>query len=207
VLLLTVFAGWLLTLFMGWLLTLIAPERMVRVGATVSRRTGLSLIFGLLALPATAAASMLLLITVVGIPIALLLPLLYLVLLCFGHLAATLVLGARLLRRRIGEGAPLAAVAAGSAFVGLFFAGATLLSGPPGILRTVALFFGALGALLVLGLSTIGIGAVMVSRLGSEPRDLAIAGTGPVPGTPSAGPPLSSPPAPQPVAPSPAPGA
>jgi hypothetical protein len=170
-----VLSGWMLSVFFGWLVTLIVPERTIRVGATVSRRTGLSLLFGLLALPAFAVAIMLLFITVVGIPIGILLPILYFVMLVLGHAAATAVLGSRLLRRPLGEGSTLAAIAAGAAFVAMFFVAAAVLSGPPGMLRTIALFSLALGVLLSLGLSTIGIGAVLVSKLGAEPRDIGLA--------------------------------
>lgn len=187
-----VFFGWLLSVFFGWLFTLIAPERTVRVGATVSRRTGLSLLFGILSMPAFAVAIMLLFITVVGIPVGILMPVLYLIMLAFGHAAATAVLGSRLLRRPLGEGSPLAAIAAGSAFVALFFVAAAVLSGPPGMLRTIALFFGALGVLLSMGLSTIGIGAVMVSKFGAEPRDVSLARRGETVLPPSA-PPMPSP--------------
>ena len=191
-----VFCGWLLSVFVGWLFTLIAPERTVRVGATVSRRTGLSLLLGILSMPAFAVAVLLLFITVVGIPVGILLPILYLVMLAFGHAAATAVLGSRLLRRPLGEGSSLAAIAAGSAFVAMFFVAAAVLSGPAGLMRTLALFFVALGVLLSIGLSTIGIGAVMASKFGAEPRDLRLA-----PGGATAIPP------PSPPLPSPSPGA
>lgn len=186
-----VFCGWLLAVFLGWLITLIAPQRTVRIGATVSRRTGLSMLLGLLALPAFSVAIILMFVTVVGIPVGILLPVLYLVMLALGHAAASAVLGSRLLRRPLTQGSPLAAIAAGSAFVALFFAAAAVLSGPPGVIRTVALFFGALGGLLSLGLSTIGIGAVMVSRFGSDPADVRLGG--PAVSVPPAGPPVPSP--------------
>jgi len=192
VMLALVSCGWLLSVFFGWLFALIAPDRTIRVGATVSRRTGLSLLFGILALPAFVVAIMLLFITVVGIPIGILLPILYLVMLAFGHAGATAVLGSRLLRRPLGEGSTFGAIVAGSAFVAMFFGAAAVLSGPPGVLRTIALFFGALGALLSFGLSTIGIGAVMVSRLGAEPRDVRLARRG-EPAMPAAAPPMPSP--------------
>lgn len=174
-LLLVIGAGWVLTVFVGWLFSMIAPGRTIRVGATVSRRTGVSLLLGIVSLPALSVAIILLFITVVGIPVGVLLPVLYTVMLGFGHVAATAVLGSRILRRPLGSGSTFLAIATGSAFVAMFFVASALLSGPPGFLRTIAMFFGALGALLSLGLSTIGIGAVMVSKFGAEPRDAASA--------------------------------
>ena len=89
-----------------------------------------------------------------------------------GQLAASYVLGSRLLRRPLGEGSPMAAMAAGTLFVAMFFILGTVFSGPEGLIRTFALFFNLLGLLLVVALSVIGIGAVLLSRLGTRPRDL-----------------------------------
>lgn len=166
-------AAWLKTVVLGAVLALIAPRRIIRIGEAVSRRTGLSLLAGIFTLPAVAVAGILLAITVVGIPVAILLPFLYLAAVAFGHSAAVAVLGSRLLRRPLGQGPIVAAIAVGAGFVALFFAGAAILSDPPGLVRTVALFFGVLGALLACGLATVGTGAVLVSRFGSGPRAAA----------------------------------
>src|SRR4029077_20025823 len=89
-----------------------------------------------------------------------------------GQIAASYVVGCKLLRRRFGEGSAMGPIAAGSLFVALFFVAGAVLASPPGILRTLALFFSALGGLMVFGLSTIGTGAVLVSRFGTEPADV-----------------------------------
>jgi cytoskeletal protein CcmA (bactofilin family) len=172
ILLLFVFGGWLLTLFIGMILTLVAPDRMVRIAATSSRRTGLSLLLGLVSFPASIVAGLLLLITVVGIPVAILLPIVYTVMVWAGQIAASYVVGCKLLRRRLGEGSAMGPIAAGSLFVALFFVAGAVLASPPGIVRTVALFFTALGGLMVFGLSAIGTGAVLVSRFGTQPADV-----------------------------------
>lgn len=172
ILLVFVIGGWLLTLFVGMLLTLVAPDRMVRIAATSSRRTGLSLLLGLVSFPGSIVAWLLLLITVVGIPVAILLPIVYGVMIWAGQIAASYVVGCKLLRRRFGEGSAMGPIAAGSLFVALFFIAGAVLASPPGIVRTFALFFSALGGLMVFGLSAIGTGAVLVSRFGTEPADL-----------------------------------
>jgi hypothetical protein len=128
-----------------------------------------------------------LLVTVIGIPVAFLLPVAYAVLAWSGQIAATSVLGSKLLRRRVGEGSFLASVVAGSLLVAAFFVAGVLFSSPPGVIRTVALFFSLFGGLLVFGLTTIGSGAVLLSRFGSRDpaahgQDLAGASTaGPAP--------------------------
>jgi hypothetical protein len=78
-------------------------------------------------------------------------------------------------------------MALGSAFVALFFVAGAALSGPPGIVRTFALFFSLIGVLLVTGLSILGTGALLLSRFGSRPRDAVPAPVGvPAPAPPMA---------------------
>lgn len=171
VLLLSVLGGWIMTLILGWMLALIFPNRMRRVALTASQRTAGSFVLGVASGPLVVIAIVLMLITVVGIPFALMLPLAYIFIVWAGQLITSYVLGCRLLRRTIGDGQPMAPLFAGTLFVAMFFALGAILAGPQGALRTFALFFTLLGALLVLGLSVVGTGAVLLSRFGSRPRD------------------------------------
>lgn len=171
VLLLTIVTGWLLSLFMAWLLSLLFHERMLGIGTTASRQSGVSILIGLLSAPLVVIAMLLLLVTVIGIPVAFLLPIAYALMVWAGQLAATYLLGCKLMRRRVGEGAVLAPIAYGSAFVALFFVAGAVLSGPPGVVRTFALFFSLIGMLLVTGLSILGTGALLLSRFGSRSRE------------------------------------
>ena len=172
VLLLTVFVGWLLSIFVGWLVTLLIPDRMLRVSATASRRGVASFFLGLVSTPLMLFACMLLLITVIGIPIAFLLPLLFVIMAWAGQIASTYVLGSRILRRRLGQGSPMTPILTGTGFVAMFFVAGALLAAPPGFPRTAALFFSLLGVLLVFCLTTIGTGAFLLSRLGARPQDV-----------------------------------
>lgn len=174
VLLLSVLGGWIMTLILGWMLALIFPHRMRRVALTASQRTAGSFVLGVASGPLVVIAVVLMLITVVGIPFALMLPLAYVFIVWAGQLTTSYVLGCRLLRRTIGDGQPMAPLAAGTLFVAMFFALGAILAGPQGALRTFALFFTMLGALMVLGLSVVGTGAVLLSRFGSRPRDGAV---------------------------------
>lgn len=185
--LLTVLGGWLLTLVSAGLLALLFGERMARIAETASRRSGVSFLLGLVLLPLTVVAMMLLFVTVIGIPLALLLPFLYVLLVWAGQVAATAVLGAKLMRRRAGEGGIFTPVALGSLFVAGFFLAGALLATPPGVARTASLFFSILGVLLVFGLTTIGSGAVLVSRFGA-PAGGGRPSEAPAPGASSATP-------------------
>ncbi len=170
--------GWLVTLFLGWLLAMLFPERMLRIGSTASRHTAGSFFLGLLSAPLFVIALVLLFITVVGIPFALLLPLAYMLAVWAGQIAASYVLGCKILRRRPGEGGLMGPIVAGTLLVALLFVAGAALATPEGAVRTLSLFFTLLGVLLVLGLSIIGTGALILSRVGSKSAE---------PGTPPAG--------------------
>ncbi len=167
-----VVAGWLAALFTGWLFAMLFPTRLARVAAVASRRTAASLLLGMVSVPLFVTAVFLLFVTVVGIPLAILLPPAYL-LLCFaGQLAATYVLGCKLTGRRLGVGGLMMPMVAGTLLVAVFYALGALLFVLPGIARPLALFAVMLGCLMVLGLTAIGTGAFLLSKLGAEPRDL-----------------------------------
>ncbi len=139
VLLLSVFTGWLLSIFVGWLVTVLFPDRMLRVAVTASRRGVASFFLGLVSLPLMLFSVMLLSITVIGIPVAMLLALLYPFMVWAGQIASTFVLGSRLLHRRLGQGGAMMPILAGTLFVAMFFVVGAVLASPPGIARTVAL--------------------------------------------------------------------
>jgi hypothetical protein len=115
---------------------------------------------------------MVLLVTVIGIPIALFLPFVFVAVVYAGQIAASYVLGCKLTRRRLGEGGFTAPLLSGSLLVASIFGFGAILWETPGIVRTVALFFLLVGGLLVVGLTTIGAGAFLLSRAGSRPADV-----------------------------------
>jgi hypothetical protein len=171
-LLISVFIGWLVSIFAGWLVTLLIPDRMLRVATTASRRGVASFFLGLVSTPLMLFSCMLLLITVIGIPIAFLLPLVFVMMAWAGQIASTYVLGSRLLRRPLGQGGAMQPILWGAMFVALFFVAGALLATPPGFPRTAALFFSLLGVLLVFCLTTIGTGAFLLSRFGTRPAEV-----------------------------------
>ena len=185
VVLATLALGWLVTLFFGWVLAAIFPERLVRVARTASRRTAVSLALGIVSGPLAVVAAVLLLVTVVGAPIAVLMPFLYIGLAFAGYLIASYVLGSKLMRRRLGEGGSFAPIAWGTLLVTSFGLIGALLWGGEGPVRTIALFFHLAGMLLGVGLMTIGIGASLLSRFGAPERGESPAGPAAHPSAPA----------------------
>ena len=165
-------ACWAVSWLCGWLLAALFPDRLVRVAHVTSNRTAASLALGVLSVPGSILLSILLLMTIIGIPLALLLPFAYLGLAGAGQQAGTYLLGCKLLSRRVGQGGLMLPIAVGNALVGGFFVLGALLTTGPGA-RLLAIFFVLLGLLLVVVLSTLGTGAFLLSRLGTRPREVA----------------------------------
>lgn len=186
----TITLAWLVSLFFGWIGAALFPGRLARIAITSSRRTAASIVLGILSGPLMLMATLLLMVTVIGIPIAVFLPFVYVAVVYAGQIAASYVLGCKLTRRRLGEGGVTAPLLAGSLLVASVFGFGAILWETPGMVRTVALFFLLVGVLLVLGLSTIGTGAFLLSRAGTRPTDIGEPGLGgmpsPTPTTPEA---------------------
>lgn len=181
--------GWVVTLFFGWVFAALFPERLARVAVTSSRRTLLSLLLGLLAFLVMPVFAILLVVTVIGLPIGIMLPFAYVAIVYAGQIAGTYVLGSKLVRRPLGERGALQAIVAGSLLVGSFFAVGVILWSSPGTVRTIAVFFHLVGLLVITGLSLIGSGAFLLSRLGTRPKSLAEdAAAGPAPDAAAPGP-------------------
>ncbi len=162
--------GWLATVFFGWLFGVLFPDRLARVAVTSSRHTFLSIVISLLSLVLWPMAAILIMATIIGLPVGIVLWLAYPVVIYAGQLAATYVLGCKLVRRRLGEGRPLGPIAAGSALIAFFYAAAAIAFAAGGIGGAFALFLGLVGLLVLLGLTAIGTGALLLSRFGSRSR-------------------------------------
>ena len=220
-----------LLLLIAWGLSKLAPERTERAADYIRARPLMSLLWGLLAiagvLPSAIAVVLvaaLLCITIIGIPVAVLLLLAYflglIVLMFFGYLVGSAVVGKWLLQRiRPGDGEPtlLRSLFAGVLLIGILEVLAVLLK-VSWLLGTVGSSLGGFlafisGALFVI-VWLFGTGAVLGSRAGQAFRPPAATAPGtsppalPPPVTPSPGtapPPPSAPEAP-PAPPPPAPG-
>jgi hypothetical protein len=171
VILFAVAAGWLVSMFTGWIFALLFPAGMLRVATVVERRPAASFFLGMLSVPGFFLALILLCITVIGIPLAVLLPMIYMLVGYIGQLAATAVLGARVMRRSLSDGL-MTPLTVGTLFVaGLLGLGAMMLVGG-GASQPVAFFLLLSGCLLVLGLGALGTGAALLSRFGTRPKDV-----------------------------------
>ncbi|HET7225306.1 MAG TPA: hypothetical protein VFK69_06270, partial [Candidatus Eisenbacteria bacterium] len=165
----TVLVLWFITLIVAWLMQVLAPARVARITETAARQFVGSFFLGVLSFPLSVLAMALLFVTVVGIPVALLWPIAYTLMLWGGLVIGSAVLGCGLLRRRPGEGGVVGPAALGGLMIGVILIAGAALAGPPGPTRTLALLFGLVGVLLAFGLSAVGAGAMLLSRGGREP--------------------------------------
>jgi hypothetical protein len=150
------------------------PERLVGMARTISRRTFLSLILGLLSGPLALMLALLLLVTVIGIPLAFLLPLLYALAAFIGYVASAYLLGCKLLRRPLdAKGAMLAPIAAGTGFVTLFYVLGVPLIALEGGFRMFGFTLLALWIVVGMVCWMLGFGALLLSRLGQDENGAA----------------------------------
>ena len=178
VLIFAIVAGWLVSMFTGWIFALLFHTGMLRVATVVERRPAASFFLGLLSVPLFIVTLVLLCITVIGIPIAILLPMFYVLMGYAGQLAATTVLGARMARRSLTDGL-MVPLLIGTLFVAALLAfGAALMTGGAGMGQPLSLFFLLSGVLLLLGLGALGSGAFLLSRFGTRPREVSAYGRG-----------------------------
>jgi hypothetical protein len=177
-------------MFVGWIFVLLFPSGMLRVATVVERRPAASFFLGALSVPMFFVALALLFVTVIGIPLGIMLPMLYILMGYAGQLAASSVLGARLTRRSLPQGM-LLPLFAGTAFVAVLLAAGAALSVSNGFGNPLALFFTLSGVVLLLGLGSLGTGAFLLSRFGTRPREVVWMGhtaVGPAPASAPPGP-------------------
>jgi hypothetical protein len=172
VMLFAVFAAWAAALFVGWAVALLFPGRFLNIATTAGSRPGASLVAGLVSFPLVLVAMIVLSVTIIGIPVAFLLPFAYVFLGFVGQLATTSLLGARLIRRPLASGL-MAALFSGTLLVASAFALSAFTATGEGAARPVALFFLILAMMLVFVLTCVGTGAGLLSRLGSIPGERA----------------------------------
>lgn len=173
------------------------PERLARIADTISKRSFLSLMLGLLSIPLAFIVGLLLMVTVIGIPLAFLLPFLFILAAFVGYTAAVYLLGSKLLGRRTSpEGGMIGPIAAGTALVTLFYAIGVPLMSMEGTGRVFG--FGFLLLWLVIGTVCwmMGLGALLLSRIGQEPAPATPRGSQWAPAAPPSPPTPPSPPPP-----------
>lgn len=140
-----VFVSWLVTLFLAWLMQLMMPTQAARMTATAARHFVGSFFIGVLSFPVSVLAMALLFVTVVGIPVALLWPLFYMLMLWAGLVIGAAVLGSGLRRVRPGEGGLVGPAALGGLLIAVILIASAVMAGPQGALRSFALLFALVG--------------------------------------------------------------
>jgi hypothetical protein len=183
VVLISISAGWAVSMFVGWIFVLLFPTAVLRVATVVERRPAASFFLGLLSVPLFFLLLVLLFVTVVGIPLGILLPMLYVLVGYAGQLAATCVLGARISRRSLAAGLMIP-LTVGTLFVAVILTAGQVMAASGGFGHPLALLFMMAGCALLLGLGALGTGAFLLSRFGTRPAEVVWSGptaTGPVP--------------------------
>jgi hypothetical protein len=161
----------LIAVLFGAAVAALAPTRFRRIAAASVQRPGVSFLLGLASGPMALLAFVLLLVTVIGIPVALLLPLLFVFAGYAGQLASLSAFGCRLIGRRVGEGGAFAPLLAASvALAGVLALGVWFWT-MQGTLRTVSVFLVALVGLQLLWFSLVGMGAFLLTLGGSRSRE------------------------------------
>jgi len=170
----------LLSIFLflvGWIFTVAAENRMLNMGRYVEQHLWQCLLTGIAVLILFPIAFLLLLVTVVGIPLALLSPLA----LGLAHLVGFLVVATLVGQRMISSaGTDRGAQLKGMLIGLLLFAGISVVGhllravgGPVGFLGLIVVVFGYGAGYIA---ATIGLGSVILSRFGQESRLLHGAG-------------------------------
>lgn len=158
-------------LLFGCLAAIVSPQRITRVAETVSRRTLMSFLLGVLSLPILLVASALLCVTVVGIVMAALLMALYPLFVFVGFVAAATLLGSRLRNAALSTPPVWISAGIGMAFNFVFLLTGTLLlavGDQSGAIHAIGLGLICVGLLLHALLTTLGTGALMLSGLGGK---------------------------------------
>jgi hypothetical protein len=152
----------------GLLVVLFLPEHTQAVGQAIQQATPTSFGVGLLTLIVGITAIILLFITCCLIPVGLLLALGLVLATLYGWIIVGYLLGKRILRatqKQGGEPSPTAAALVGVFVVTLIQQGLMALSNIP----CLGFFFWLMGAALWLFIASTGLGAVVLTRFGSQP--------------------------------------
>lgn len=161
----------LLLFLIGWLVLALGESHVRRVGTQVQEHLWKSLFTGLAAIILSPFAFILLLVTVVGIPLALLLPVVFPLAQLVGFVIVAGVVGMRLIGR---NGATRSDLTYGLAVGLLFFLGIMLIGQVahigPGMLRFFGIILTVFGIAATFVAATIGLGALVLSRFGMGPR-------------------------------------
>jgi hypothetical protein len=192
----------LVVLLLAWLIVVIAHDRVKRTSEKAKYNMLASFGVGLLTLILAPIAMVLLCITLIGIPVAILLPFALIVTGLFGYTAVGLALGQRLF-----GGGPRVMSTVAAALLGVLLIEAIPIVGrivglPGGVLWGLSIPIRVVGYAVMVCAILIGLGATILSKFGQAPRAPFPGGVvPPAPGIPSVGAATFVPPAPGMAAP------
>jgi hypothetical protein len=184
----------LLLVLVGIVVVSVAPKQVNKVQAKIRQNFLKAGLVGFLAEILVLPIFLLLVITIIGIPVALLAePILILAALFLGYAAVSLFIG-----EKIGEHTSLKpdtrimTVVIGILAVELIPLAARVIGMFGGLLSPLAFITALIGWLIAYVVITVGFGAAVLTRLGTRPKDVAPAPVQAGPGTADAGQPASS---------------
>jgi hypothetical protein len=160
---------WLIILvLLGALLIAVVRRPVDIVSDRVRKEAFFNGLIGLLAWALVIPIIVLLAITVIGIPIAILVPFVFVIMMLLGFVGVAVATGQKFTGS--GDGGAYKAMALGTVVLyGLWLVGALLRMGP-GPLHFAGSIFGFLGMAVVFVATTVGLGAVVTSRFGTREK-------------------------------------
>ncbi len=158
----------IVVMLLGALLLAVVGRSVDIVSDRVRKEAFFNGLIGLLAWVLFVPLMVLLAVTIIGIPIAILLPFVYVIMTLLGFIGVAVATGQRF--TGIAGGSPYRAMALGLIILyGLLLVGALFAMGP-GPLHFAGSIFGFLGIAIVFVASTVGLGAVVTSRFGTREK-------------------------------------
>jgi hypothetical protein len=193
----------LLVVLLVWLTVALFTDRVKVTAQKISESPLASFGMGILIFVLLPVAMVLLCITLIGIPVAILLPLAIAIVSLLGYTAVGLALGSKIVGGPVPNGAPVRAALVGVIILEAIPLFGKLVGLPGGFMSAVSLPIRIIGYTIIVCAVSLGLGAAILTRLGRPPLPVAPAPTAPpaapAPGTgPAAPPPGAGPTAPPP---------
>ncbi|KPJ59270.1 MAG: hypothetical protein AMJ46_11925 [Latescibacteria bacterium DG_63] len=193
----------ILVILLVWLIVALFTERVKVTTRKISESPLASFGMGLLIFVLLPVAMVLLCITLIGIPVAILLPLAVGILGLFGYAAVGLAIGNKIIGGPLPNGAPVKAALIGVLIMEAIPLVGKLIGLPGGFTSVISLPIRIIGYTIIACAVSLGLGAAVLTKLGRPPLPIAPAPSAP-PVAPGAGaPPAAPPPGSGPVTPPP----
>jgi hypothetical protein len=180
----------LIVILLVWLIVVLFTDRIKVTTRKISDSPLASFGMGLLVFILMPVAVVLLCITLIGIPVAILLPLAVGILGLFGYAAVGLALGSKIVGQEAPTGTPVKGALIGVLILEAIPLFGKLIGLPGGFMAAISLPIRIIGYTVIVCAVSLGLGAAILTRLGKPPLPVV-----PVAGAPPAAPPAGAPPA------------